>query len=421
MHFAGAEPRILSDEAAGGQRIVRLTADAALHGVHIDVEREMSDNYFDLLPGQIKTVTLAGEEPCPAWRGAMRRVQDDNDRKGRDKPMRSGICVAGNLIVDITFPIDGWPGRGEVVRIRDGITRSVGGAVCNVSVDLSKLDPALKIFAVGKIGKDSEGDLIMKALGRHPGIDTSGIVREGSTSFCNVMSETDGKQRTFFTYMGANSHFCEADIRWDTLSADIFHIGYVLLLDALDEPDSEYGSKMARLLHTAQEKGMRTSVDVVSEASDRFSRLRPAPMKYADYCIINEYEAQKTTGIVLRDENGELVWDHMPAALKRMKEMGVSTWAVIHCPEGGFGFDEDDVYVARPSLKLPEGFIRGAVGAGDAFCAGVLYGVEKGFALDHAIDLANCAAAASLREAGATEGMAPLEEVLRLGERYGRQ
>ena len=335
--------------------------------------------------------------------------------------MRSGICVAGNLIVDHTFPIDSWPGRGEVVRIRDGITRSVGGAVCNVAVDLAKLDPTLKLFAVGKIGKDAEGDLIMKALGRYPGIDTSGIVREGCTSFCNVMSETDAKQRTFFTYMGANSHFCEADISWDSLTADIFHIGYILLLDALDEPDLEYGSKMARLLHTAKEKGMRTSIDVVSEASERFLQLMPPAMKYADYCIINEYEAQMTTGIVLRDENGVLIRDHMPVALKRMKEMGVSTWAVIHCPEGGFGLNEDDMYFACPSLNLPEGFIRGVVGAGDAFCAGVLYGAEKGYALDQAICLANCAAAASLREAGATEGMAPLKEVLRLGERYRGQ
>ena len=71
LHFAGAVPRILSDEAKGGRRIVRLTADAALHGVHINAEREMSDNYFDLLPGQVKTVTLAGEESCPAWRAVL--------------------------------------------------------------------------------------------------------------------------------------------------------------------------------------------------------------------------------------------------------------------------------------------------------------------------------------------------------------
>ena len=71
LHFAGAVPRILSDEAKGGRRIVRLTADAALHGVHINAEREMSDNYFDLLPGQVKTVTLAGEESCPAWHAVL--------------------------------------------------------------------------------------------------------------------------------------------------------------------------------------------------------------------------------------------------------------------------------------------------------------------------------------------------------------
>ena len=43
---------------------------------------------------------------------------------------------------------------------------------------------------------------------------------------------------------------------------DIFHIGYILLLPALDQPDEEYGTKMARLLHRAQKAGLKTSIDV---------------------------------------------------------------------------------------------------------------------------------------------------------------
>ena len=37
--------------------------------------------------------------------------------------------------------------------------------------------------------------------------------------------------------------FVESDIDWDTLDVDLLHIGYILLLDALDEPDSIYGTK----------------------------------------------------------------------------------------------------------------------------------------------------------------------------------
>ena len=335
--------------------------------------------------------------------------------------MRKGICVAGNMIVDIHYPIEGWPKQGELVHIYDGISRSTGGAVCNVVVDLAKLDPELPLFAMGKIGVDAEGDLIMDTLGQYKNIDTSNVIRDGISAFTHVMADVKSKQRTFFTYLGANGRFEEADIDWDKVSADIFHIGYILLLDALDQPDEVYGSKMAKLLHAAQAHGLKTSIDVVSEASDRFRRLVPPALKYTDYCVINEYEAEQTTGVRLRDDAGALIFENLPEALHTMKRMGVSTWAVIHCPEGGFGLDENDRFVSLGSLILPEGYIKGSVGAGDAFCAGVLYGAEKGWTLDKAVDLGIASAAASLSDPSATAGMCSAEEAMAMFERYDRR
>ena len=56
-----------------------------------------------------------------------------------------------------------------------------------------------------------------------------------------------------------------------------------------------------------QQRGIKTSIDVVSEASDRFTRLVPPALKYTDYCIINELEAGQSTGVALRDEDGQLL------------------------------------------------------------------------------------------------------------------
>ncbi len=335
--------------------------------------------------------------------------------------MGKGICAAGNMIVDITYPIEGWPNLGELVHIRDGIAKTTGGAVCNVLVDLARLDGEMPLYAVGRVGRDAEGDLVMEELSKYKNIDTSGVICEGISAFTAVMSDVRSKQRTFFTYLGANGLFDEKDIDWNAIRADIFHIGYILLLNALDQPDEAYGSKMARLLHHAQQHGIKTSIDVVSEASDRFARLVPPAMKYTDYCIINEYEAEQTTGVKLRDIRGGLIPENIPVALKRMKELGVSTWAVIHCPEGGYGLDERDEYVERGSLLLPKEYIRGTVGAGDAFCAGVLYGAEKGLSLARAIDTGIAAASASLSAPGATEGMRSLPEVMSLLEKYPRR
>ena len=316
-----------------------------------------------------------------------------------------GIAVAGNMIVDMLYPISNFPKPGELVTVTGNLSRSTGGCLCNDIVDLAKLDPQLPLVALGRVGDDAEGKYIMDKLSAYPNIDLQYVKAEGVTSYTLVLADDTTKQRTFYQCRGANAAFCQDDIPWDALNADILHIGYILLLDTLDEADPEYGTKMARLLKQAQERGIKTSIDVVTEAGDRFQRLVRPAMRYTDYCVINEVEAGSTTGIQLRDDDGNLIRENFPAALKAMKDLGVSTWAVIHCPELGCGLDENNNLVEVPSLKLPAGWIAGTVGAGDAFCSGVLYGAWKGMDLKSAIELGTASAACSLSEAGATEGM----------------
>ena len=319
--------------------------------------------------------------------------------------MKKGIAVAGNLLVDQLYPIERFAGAGELTTIVRDMSRSIGGCVCNDAVDLAKLDPQLPITALGRVGNDAEGQFILETMAANPNINLQHIKKEGTTSYTLVLADESTNQRTFYQCRGANAAFCEADIPWDVLDVDILHVGYILLLDTLDEEDPEYGTKMACLLHTAQAHGIKTSIDVVTESGDRFQKIARPALHHTDYCIINETEAAAITGVCLRGEDGVLLTENLLPALKQLKALGVSTWAVIHCPELGAGLDEQDSYVQIPSLKLPEGFIKGTVGAGDAFCSGVLYGAWKGFDLYTAIALGTGAAACSLSEAGATEGM----------------
>ena len=327
---------------------------------------------------------------------------------------KKGIAVAGNMIVDMLYPIDGFPKPGELTTITADATRSTGGCLCNDILDLATLDPELPLTALGRVGEDEAGDFVLEKLRERPNISLAQIRRQGTTSYTLVMADEVSKQRSFYQCRGANADFCEADIDWDRLDVDMLHIGYILLLDALDAPDGEYGTKMARLLHTARQRGIKTSIDVVTEASERFGRIVSPALRYTDYCIINEVEAQATTGVRLTREDGLLRREALPEALGTLKELGVSTWAVIHSPEGGFGLDENNAYVEVPSLKLPQGYIKGSVGAGDAFCSGVLYAAWKGLPLAQAIELGTASAACSLSQPGATEGMRSCAEALRL-------
>ena len=327
---------------------------------------------------------------------------------------KKGIAVAGNMIVDLLYPINGIPKPGELTTITADAARTIGGFLCNDIVDLAKLDPTLPLVALGRVGDDAEGKFIREKMAECKNIDMQYVKTEGSTSFTLVMADEITKQRTFYHNRGGNAKLNENDIPWDQLDVDMLMVGYILLLDALDEEDSQYGTKMAKLLAEAQRRGIKTSIDVVSEAGDRFRKLVCPALKYTDYCIINEVEASASTGIELRTEDGKLLTENMPAALKKLKELGVSTWAVIHCPEIGMGLDENNNLVEVPSLKLPAGWIAGTVGAGDAFCSGVLYGAWKGMSLKEAIELGTASAACSLSQPGATEGMRTVEEAMKV-------
>jgi len=61
----------------------------------------------------------------------------------------------------------------------------------------------------------------------------------------------------------------------------------------------------------------------------------------------------------------------------------------------------------------------GTAGAGDAFCAGALYGLHEGWDLQKCLLTAVCAAAASLSDPTCTGGMKPLAVVQALQKKYG--
>ena len=336
--------------------------------------------------------------------------------------MKEGICVAGNAVVDKVYPVRKFPRSGEQTRIDRGVSIATGGAMANVVIDLAKLDPELPLEAVGYIGNDEDGRYIRGQFEKHPNIDLHAfkVMPGETTGYTLVMSDNSTKQRTFFTHCGPNAKIGEATFDWSEIKAGFLHIAHLLLLDALDASDDEYGTKMARLLAGAKRAGLKTSIDVVTDADSRFKVIVPPALRYTDYCVINEVEAEGITGVPLRGENGSLIADNLPGALAALKEMGVSTWAAIHYPEGACGLDERGELARVSSLELPPGYIKGTVGAGDAFCAGAIYAAYKGMSLGEALRIGTVAAACALSEDGSTDGVRTVAEALELEKMFPR-
>ncbi len=331
--------------------------------------------------------------------------------------MKKGIAAAGNLMVDVIKEIEAYPARGKLTTVVD-VSYTTGGLCPNCLIDIAKMDPDVPLECIGLVGNDDYGELLINKLSSFH-IDVSHIKRHDQlgTSFTDVMNEPH--ERTFFTYRGANAAFGPETIDWDNIQAELIHFGYILLLDTMDMEDAEYGTVMARTLAMAQKRGFKTSIDVVSEQSDRFARLVPPSLRYTDYCVINEIEASMTTGIPVRSEDGVLLRKNMEGITRKIRMLGVSTWVVIHCPEGSFGLDENDMFHEQPTINLPKSYIVGKTGAGDAFCAAVLYAANQGQSLPDALLLAGAAAASCLSKKGSTEGILPVHQLMALYDQFG--
>jgi sugar/nucleoside kinase (ribokinase family) len=164
---------------------------------------------------------------------------------------------------------------------------------------------------------------------------------------------------------------------------------------------------------------MKTSVDAVSENSERFASVLKPALRYTDYCILNEIEAGKTCGIEVRDAQGRLNSAGINQSAVALLAMGVREVAVIHFPEGAHARTAAGEVYWHPSLKLPEGYIAGSAGAGDAFCAGMLLGLHEGWELRRCMLTGVCAAAASMADATCTAGIVSLASCLDLAGEFG--
>ncbi|MEZ0300116.1 MAG: carbohydrate kinase family protein [Candidatus Methylacidiphilales bacterium] len=336
-------------------------------------------------------------------------------------PARSGILAGGNWIIDHHKIIDAWPQQDALANILHQSWGN-GGSPYNILKDLRKLGAAYPLEAVGLVGEDADGDRILQDCRSHH-VDTRQLHRTAShpTSYSDVMTVQSVGRRTFFHQRGANAlleprHF---DFSITATSARIFHLGYLLLLNALDEL-IDGAPRAVEVLRAARDAGLLTSVDCVSESSDRFQSVVCPALPEIDVLFINDLEAEKITGISLRP-SGLPSRDAVEKAAADLAAMGVRRWVIIHFPEAAYAVSPAGESLWQPSLSLPQGFIKGAAGAGDAFAAGVLHGIHENRPMPECLLLGVSAAATSLTDPSCSAGVLTEAECLEMAGTYPLQ
>lgn len=330
---------------------------------------------------------------------------------------RNGILAAGNWIIDIVKIIDSFPQQESLVNILTQ-SKSNGGSPYNVLKDLANMNVAFPLEALGLVGNDEQGDFILSDCKNHK-ISTLQLhtSAEKPTSYTDVMTvQSDGK-RTFFHNRGANALLNESHFQFEKSNAKIFHLGYMLLLDSLDIIESDGRTGASKIFQKAQQAAFITTSDLVSENSDRFHSVISPSLPYIDYLFVNEFEAEKITGIHTTHD-GQISIDNCAEAAKKILQMGVNQWVILHFPKGVIAVSKQNEVIKQGSLSLPKEKIAGSVGAGDAFAAGVLMGVHEGWSMQQSLELGVCTAASSLFHPSCSEGVQDWHQCLQLKQVY---
>ena len=310
------------------------------------------------------------------------------------------VLSLGIYVVDVLGrPIDQFPEKGKLALF-DELEIHTGGCANNTAIALTRL--GLSAGAMGKIGTDAFGDLILQTLVDN-GVNTAGMQQDPNarTSFTFVAVASDG-ERTFYHYIGANGELCEADLDWEVIkSAKILHIAGALVMPRFD------GAPMANVLQKAKTLGIITSLDTAYDATGKWMEILEPCLPYVDIFMPSIVEAQHLTGIS----------DAREVAQFLRSRYGIHT-IVIKMGENGS-------YVSTPDMEhfasaYPVTAVD-ATGAGDAYVAGFLAGIIMGWDLKATAELASATGAACVTAMGTTAGIQNLEETLKISHQRSEE
>jgi sugar/nucleoside kinase (ribokinase family) len=331
---------------------------------------------------------------------------------------RSGILAAGNWLIDRVKLIDSWPPQDSIAYIQSE-SASNGGGPFNVLQDLARLCAPFPLAGIGVVGDDADGRWI-RAECQARGIDTTRLhtTQAAPTSYTDVMTVAGTGRRTFFHQRGANALFAPEHCDFSSSTAKRFHLAYLLLLDRMDAFDAAGQPSALHVMRRARAAGMCTSLDCVSENSDRFRTVVAPVLPEVDILFANDFEVERLTGIRV-EQNGMCDREAIVRAGRQLLAMGVREWVIIHLPGGAQACSVQGEARWQPSVAVPATEIRGTAGAGDAFAAGVLFGLHEDWSMARALELGVCAAASSLYHPTCSESVKPAAECLELGRTLG--
>jgi sugar/nucleoside kinase (ribokinase family) len=331
---------------------------------------------------------------------------------------RRGVVSGGSFIADILKSIDRYPPEDGLALV-EPVGRACGGPAFNIVADLRLLGGDMPLAAMGLLGRDDNGRFIRDTLASL-GVDATRLRDhpDAPTAAVDVMTSRGSGRRTFFYTAGAAARLAPEDFAFDGLDHRIFHCGAPGLHAGMDAIDAGGENGFSRVLRAAQAAGFETTMELVTLPAERQAALVRPCLPHLDALIVNELEAGPVAGLELRP-GGRIDWAAAERACRALRACGPRRLVAIHFPEGGVAAGPDGETLRQGAVRLPPHEIRSAVGAGDAFAAGMVFGWHEGWPLDRSLRLAVAAAAQSLRGDTTTSAMRPWRDCLAMAAALG--
>jgi sugar/nucleoside kinase (ribokinase family) len=319
---------------------------------------------------------------------------------------RSGVVLAGTIVLDIVHMIDSWPDEEQIAFIRQTI-EAPGGPPHNAAAGLVKLGATFPVQLICVVGDDVAGETF-KRIARELGLDTSTVICASghSTDLTHVMTSKTTGRRTFFFKPGANGTMLAEQMLPPHDRGKIYYLGSPGISTSMDASD---GWRTA--LRNARQRGYKTCMELCPVPADLQRKQTLPCLPLLDYFVINDSEAEILSGMPVSGNcrfNVEMSF----AAAGNLLDRGVAELVSIHHPAGAIAVRKSGEKAFASSVNVPQREIVGTVGAGDAFYAGMLFGIHENWSLDQCLSLANASAATSLHSATTSASIRPWTECL---------
>ncbi len=302
--------------------------------------------------------------------------------------MKPKIIVVGSLNMDLIVRAPHLPAPGETI-LGSSFATAGGGKGANQAVAASRL--GAQVNMVGRVGTDGYGDALLQGL-QKDGVDTRFVQRDPDhPTGLALITVDDHGENSIVVVSGANWQVGIADIE---RAADAIASADVLVLQLEIPLESvEYAAWLAHQRH----------VPVILNPAP--ARALPASLlQHVAYLVPNENEAALLSGTAVTDLHSA------QEALGRIHQSGVDTVIMTRGSQGAFVSGASGSY-AVPAFQVDA---VDTTAAGDAFVAGLAFGIAANQPLRQAVQLAAAAGALATTKAGAQPSLPDAAQVERL-------